>query len=332
MKRFCLLIAGLCCAFVTWAQYAPQAGLAGSTAIPASSSQFVAWATHCTVQRGYMDIANHSLGFASAGNDTNALGPANSWIVSLGDSGVAIVTFQKPLYNGPGFDFAIFENGFLNTGNDSEAFLELAFVEVSSDGVNYFRFPAVSLTDHTVQLGNSNYLNARKLNNFAGKYIGMYGTPFDLDELAGIAGLNVNSITHVRLIDVVGSVSGHSSLDHEDHIINEPYPTPFPSCGFDLDAVGVIHQVETGINTLGKDVWVSVYPNPAMENIVLSFNGFVPDKLTATLTNITGAVIEQVALTQPTQVMPVQQYPAGMYYLVIQDANGNKWVEKVTKY
>ena len=56
-------------------------------------------------------------------------------VVSLGDGGVAILTFDTPLSDGPGPDFAVFENAFLET------FLELAFVEVSSDDVNYFRFP-----------------------------------------------------------------------------------------------------------------------------------------------------------------------------------------------
>jgi len=54
----------------------------------------------------------------------------DGYIVSLGDSGVADVTFAGAIYNGPGADFAVFENGFLNATNDSLAFLELAFVEV----------------------------------------------------------------------------------------------------------------------------------------------------------------------------------------------------------
>ncbi len=331
MGRVGLFIFLFCCAFIARGQYAPQAGLPGSTAISASSSQFVAWANGCTVKRGYVDIANLSLGYTTAGDSSQATGPANSGIVSLGDSGVAVLTFAKPLYNGPGYDFAVFENGFLNGANDSEAFLELAFVEVSSDGINYFRFPAVSLTPTAVQLGNANYLNARRIHNFAGKYIGMYGTPFDLDELAGIAGLDVNNITHVRLVDVIGGVSGHSSLDQEDHIINDPYPTPFFSGGFDLDAVGVIHQVETGIDITGNKVSVSIYPNPVTDNIVVSFGGQLPKGATATLTTITGAVVMQAELLSTTQTIPVVQYPAGMYYLTLQDADHNKWVEKITR-
>ena len=54
-----------------------------------------------------------------------ALGKADDAPVSLGDGGYAVVTFDKPITNGPGYDFAVFENGL----NDS--FLELAFVVVS---------------------------------------------------------------------------------------------------------------------------------------------------------------------------------------------------------
>src|ERR1700761_645592 len=125
-----------------YAQYAPQAGLPGSTAIGAASSVFVGWATQCSVTRGLMNIADPSLGYASAGDSSLGTGPANGYTVSLGDSGIAVLTFAHPIYNGAGPDFAVFENGFLNATNDSQAFLELGFVEVSSDGVNFTRFPA----------------------------------------------------------------------------------------------------------------------------------------------------------------------------------------------
>jgi hypothetical protein len=82
-----------------------------------------------------MDIANPGLGYASLGDSSLAIGPANLDIVSLGDSGVATLTFSSPIANGLGPDFVVFENGFLDPANDSFAFLELAFVEVSSDGV-----------------------------------------------------------------------------------------------------------------------------------------------------------------------------------------------------
>jgi len=312
------------------AQYAPQAGLPGSTAIDATSSLFVGWATGCTVQRGFMDIANPAGGYASVGDSSDALGMADRSVVSLGDSGIAVLTFANPIINGPGPDFAVFENGFTNSDTPSLAFLELAFVEVSSDGINYFRFPATSLTQDNVQIWNGRYIDASNINNLAGKYVAMYGTPFDLDELAGLPGLDVNNITHVRVIDVVGSISGHSSYDSSGRIINDPYPTAFASGGFDLDAVGILHEAHESVKQLSKDVSVSVYPNPATDEIVVSVKGNT-GVINAVLTNVLGSVLQQTSLNNVVNKIAIAEYPAGMYYLLLSDANGNRWTEKVMK-
>jgi hypothetical protein len=50
----------------------------------------------------------------------------------------------------PGYDFAIFENGF--PFGSGSFYLELAFVEVSSDGKHFVRFNAISNTDTTQQI------------------------------------------------------------------------------------------------------------------------------------------------------------------------------------
>jgi hypothetical protein len=73
----------------------------------------------------------------------------------------------------------------------------------------------------------------------------MEGTPFDLDELSGVSALlNIDAVTHVRIIDVVGSLNDlYASRDSLGNKINDPWSTPFASSGFDLDAVGVIHAV-----------------------------------------------------------------------------------------
>ena len=71
-----------------------------------------------------------------------ALGPATGDtldVVSLGNGGSITLTFAEPIRNGAGFDFAVFENGHVDT------FLELAFVEVSSDGAVFVRFDSTYL-------------------------------------------------------------------------------------------------------------------------------------------------------------------------------------------
>jgi type IX secretion system substrate protein len=332
MNKVCLFFFAFVSFTRCFAQYAPQVGLGGSTAISASSSLFTGWATGCVVARGYMNIDSPALGYASSGDSSLALGPADNYVVSLGDSGVATLTFATPIYDGPGADFAVFENGFPNMTNDSLAFLELAFVEVSSDGVNYTRFPARSLTQTNTQVGNGDYTYANNLNNLAGKYLAKYGTPFDLLELTGTAGLDVGNITHVRIIDVVGSIGAHASHDATGNIINDPYPTPFATCGFDLDAVGLINHVSNAavVNAPG-DITVTTYPNPFTDKLVVDVGNCSSGTTFAVLTDLTGRILIQQTLSQSVNEMAVGQLAAGMYYLVLHDTNGNRWVEKVTK-
>lgn len=181
--------------------FAPAAGQPGSTAIHMSDSMFSAWATGVVVERGYKDISHPEFGLVSGGDEADCLGQTTGQlyeVVSLGDGGIATLTFANPITNGHGYDFAVFENSYNDT------FLELAFVEVSSDGENFFRFDSVSLTEPNEQVGGFETLDTTDVNNLAGKYRLGYGTPFELEELAGIDGLDVSTITHVRIIDVVG--------------------------------------------------------------------------------------------------------------------------------
>lgn len=246
--------------------YAPAAGVSGSTAIAASSSSIVAWATDATVVRGKQDISNASSSLATYGTASQAVGaPSGSTldVVSLGDGGSATVTFAAPITNGTGYDFAVFENSF------SDTFLELAFVEVSSDGVNFFRFPSHSQTQTTTQIGGFGSVDCTYINNLAGKYKINFGTPFDLDDVPNNALLNKSSITHVKVIDVVGSINAtYARYDSYGNKINDPFTTPFASSGFDLDAVAVINQasLRSSLNVEPIEVTeFSMYPNPATD-------------------------------------------------------------------
>lgn len=233
-----------------WAgSFAPAAGQPDTTAIDKNSSQFVAWATGFEgLVRGPQDINAPAGAAADFGSGNLALGQAvgDSFdVVSLGDGGEVTLIFDQAITDGVGVDFAVFENGFGDT------FLELAFVEVSSNGTDFFRFDAVSETQTTTQIGGFGTLDPTDLNNLAGKYRQGFGTPFDLAELDGVSGLlDVSAVTHVRIVDVVGRITAapgnagwSPSLDSLGNIINDPYSTPFGSGGFDLDAVGVINQI-----------------------------------------------------------------------------------------
>jgi hypothetical protein len=276
-----------------------------------------------------MNIADPGLGYVSAGAEANGIGSADNAIVSLGDNGIATLTFAAPLYDGPGADFAVFENGFQNPSDPEFAFLELAFVEVSSDGINYFRFPAHSLTSDTTQIpGAGVFMKARLLNNLAGKYISGYGTPFDLSELSGIPGLDISYITHIRLVDVIGTVTGIGTIDTAGNVINDPYPTDFPTVGFDLDAVGAIHQYSTGVTATSSGVKVTVYPNPVSDKLLIETSSQCT--VSATLTDISGKVLLNTSVHGHCG-LSLAQYATGLYYLLLTDKKGARWVEKIIK-
>lgn len=266
MKKFYTLITAILFVGALFAQgsFPPAAGQTGSTAISKDSSIFVSWATQVTVTRGWMDIADPSLGVASFGTDADAIGPANPAVVSLGDSGQAILQFDGTIYDGPGPDFAVFENGF------SDQFLELAFVEVSSDGIYYQRFPAVTEVSDSAQIGGFGSTDPTKIHNFAGKYRASFGTPFDLSDLPTHPNVDVTAISHIRLVDCVGNIqSPYATYDSQGNAVNDPYPTPFASSGFDLDAIGVMH-LHPMVGLAEKASKISIYPNPVRDVLTLS--------------------------------------------------------------
>lgn len=213
-----------------WAgPYPPAAGETGSHAISMEDSAFVYWAT------GYSDYVVGKNVDETWQVPENALGEAegNSFdIVALGSGGMLTLTFDSPIENGEGWDFAVFENSF------DGKYLELAYVEVSSNGVDFARFETMSLTvDPVPGFGN---IDPTDVDGLAGKYRQGYGAPFDLEDLANNPGVlsgevDLSGISHVRIVDVVGD---GSSLDSSGAVIYDPYPTQI-SAGFDLDAVGV---------------------------------------------------------------------------------------------
>lgn len=309
-----------------WAQFAPAAGQPGTTAMHADSSAFVAWATGCLAEPGPMNITNPGAGMAGTGwPASNAIGAPEGTmgVTCLGDGGMATLTFASPICNRPGPDFAVFENGFENAQAAGMYFLELGFVEVSSDGENFFRFPAVSMVQTETQIGGMGCIDPRQIHNFASKYEAMYGTPFDLDEIADDPLLDKENITHVRVIDVIGNIDPeYCTYDSEGHIVNDPWPTPFASCGMDLDAVGVIHDIEhyptppgpgpgTGVDE-NEAEHVSIYPNPAHDFIHVE-TCYGASLQSVDLYNVTG----QLVLSSTENEINVSDLNPGVYFIRI---------------
>jgi hypothetical protein len=207
-----------------------------------------------------------------------ALGPAAGDrldIVSLGDlsaeqidnglpPGQITLYFDEPIRQGKGYDFVVFENGFISDANwatgsvAGEMFAELGYVEVSSNGADFVRFPAVSLTPEAT--GPYGTIEISNLYNLAGKHPNGTGTPFDLLEIIDdpmvVAGLvDVNDIRYVRIVDIPGGGDFYDQASvnidparwplwdfyGNDHQIYDAWPT-WGSGGLDLEAIGVLKE------------------------------------------------------------------------------------------
>jgi hypothetical protein len=203
---------------------------------------------------------------------TRVLGPVTGdhffGIVSLGEMNAAMISaylanpqtateqpgsitleFDETLFDGPGPDLAVFENAIGSTIVGS-TFAELGYVEVSSDGVNFARFPADSLTPEpspTLTTIQRQYMGIEASNvyNLAGKHHNntgeSWGTPFDLAELKDdplvLNGtVDLQRIRFARVVDIPGS---GDFRDAEGDPIYDAWETT-GSGGLDLEAIGLL--------------------------------------------------------------------------------------------
>jgi hypothetical protein len=250
---------------------------------------FRGWAT------GYMNyIPSDEEWTSDWNNPQKALGPAtgsNFDVVSLGDldpneirdgvpPGRITLTFADPndpndlsspvfaIRNGKGYDFAVFENAFASLHTTpagsvtGQMIAELAYVEVSSDGINFVRFPSVSLTPDSV--GPYGTIEISNVYNLAGKHPNSYsictGTPFDLSDISNhllvLDGtIDINNIHYVRLVDIPGSGDFYDTatgyVDPDTFPAWDYYESEYPiydawltwgSGGFDLEAIGILEE------------------------------------------------------------------------------------------
>ncbi|UCD49498.1 MAG: DUF4465 domain-containing protein [Phycisphaerales bacterium] len=247
---------------------------------------FRGWATSVVEYRPADDVD------AMWADPNRALGPVtgdNFDIVSLGElddeqiangaiPGQITLTFGDPgdpndegiVHNNRGYDFVVFENGLISRFSTAEGSMEgqmlaeLAYVEVSSNGADFVRFPSVSLTPERV--GAYGTIDIADVHNLAGKHPNAggicIGTPFDLDDLAELPAVidgrvDINDVRYVRLVDVPGAgdffdeatayvVPGTEpeTVNYpQDHPIYDAWPTR-GSGGFDLEAVGLLYEQE----------------------------------------------------------------------------------------
>ena len=223
--------------------YAGRAPLNGdSPAVAVASPSILGWATG---HSEYVPGADVTTNFQTP---SGGYGSAASGLVVLGNKGSITLTFAAPITDGAGSDFAVFENGFLQSSTSQLFFAELGYVEVSSNGTDFVRFDSASRG--TSPIGAFAFQDPRDLGGLAGKDPAGYGTPFDLTALRNESAVrngtvDLSNITHVRIVDVVGASDypsiGDTSLDSFGRQIFDAHKT-VGSGGFDLTGVAVLHQ------------------------------------------------------------------------------------------
>ncbi|MEE2886623.1 MAG: hypothetical protein VX951_04255 [Planctomycetota bacterium] len=186
-------------------------------------------------------------------NPNNALGApvANNLAVhSLGVGGFLTLGFNVTITDGPGADFLVFENAFAVSAG-GPIFSEALFVEVSTNGQDFARFPtryqgpttsggpyATGWAGYYSGFGGIKPSNGGKagVDNFDVVQAG--GDSFDLADLQDhplvTAGkVDLGKITQLRLVDVIAGIS----KDSAGNTIQDP-----TAGSADINAVSVIHH------------------------------------------------------------------------------------------
>jgi hypothetical protein len=183
-----------------------------------------------------------SLGaFPSLADPNAGLGANDGALVTLGSNGTLTLSFADPLENLAGADLRIWENPLVLPefgGN----YIDLGFVEVSSNATDFARFPTLSLVSDPV--GQFDLVDPALYSGFAG--VDAFDD-FDLDALVGLppvlsGAVDLAAIRYVRIVDVRGD---GSVLDTAGNPIFDTFPGA-GNAGFDLDAIAAIPEPTSG--------------------------------------------------------------------------------------
>ena len=265
--------------FVLWFSLRAIGGPFENLPVSADSFEIATWANEVVAFSPTLSGSGHS-------DSINALGAPDGAFASLGDlsakeiengmpPGKITLSFATAITDGIGWDFTVFENA-SEFFEGPFVFGELAFVEVSSNGVHFSRFPNTSLnvepgegtpdTELITSVGrNFAGLNTTNINNLAGIHPLRFGTSFDLSALISndkvLAGdVDITSIQFVRLIDIPGD---GSRFDSQGRPVLDAWPTSGGVAGIDVDAIGARHLVPNSgdvnldgvVDELDFDVW-----------------------------------------------------------------------------
>lgn len=149
------------------------------------------------------------------------------WVLSLGAGGEVVLGFDRPIVDGPGADFVVFENSFWIRDNPDEVWAELGEVSVSEDGETWHTFEcSKEPTKPGRWPGCAGWTPTKSYDPQAVVPLDPEvtgGDAFDLADL-GLADLGVERVRYVRIRDMLDNTNSQAE-----------------NVGFDLDAVGVVH-------------------------------------------------------------------------------------------
>lgn len=146
-------------------------------------------------------------------------------VVSLGNDGSITLSFDdNRIVDGPGVDFRVFENPFLNEVS-GQTFAEVGIVSASSDGVDFFPFPYDGST--LAGLAGVTPVHSAPGNGIDPRTPDAGGDAFDL------ATIGLSSARFVRIQDPGAAIADPGNA----------FPVPGPGkSGFDLDAIVAVNS------------------------------------------------------------------------------------------
>jgi len=205
------------------------------------------------------------------------LGLGSLDVVNLGTGGHLTLGFDVTVTDGHGADFTVFENALLAAG---QAFSEVVFVEVSSDGLHFARFA----TEYTGPVGPLPAFGTLPVGSYSGfsgclpvlsnavtNTISPFdpvvsgGEAFDLAELVdhpSVTGglVDLTSIRYIKLVDVVAGVD----LDSTGTVVWDHGA----SSSADIDAIAVLQH--TGNQVSGRPLVDFVRDGSGFVHLVVS--------------------------------------------------------------
>ena len=114
----------------------------------------------------------------------------------------------------------------------------------------------------------------------------------------------------------------YTRYDSQHHKINDPWPTPFSTCGFDLDAVGLVHNAPIGIDDNQHIPQVSILPNPCSHQARFFYE--IVDQM--------GQVVLQSSFSVSTSV-DIDNLPSGIYFVTFTNPSSSlQLTKKLVKY